>query len=149
MSTVSFGQWMKSRRQHMGLTQYDVEHQTGIARSHLSAMENNRINLPDEETRAKIHGVLDTTEDDLVAVGILERLESPVPGGGPVYINPSSIRRDRLAYPPERMIADAQAADDALQGIHTAIDAARLTTGQLAALTTILEAFRAQNGIPE
>ncbi len=77
MNDVTFGQWMKAKRRHLGLTQYDLERDSGIARSHLSKIENDGISMPEKATRERLHEVLGTTDDDLVAVGLLTKSVIP------------------------------------------------------------------------
>lgn len=104
MSTETFGTWLETQRRRRKLTQRTFGEAAGLAPSYVSKIENGHIILPDDETRARIHAALGTSEDDLVAVGILERIDSPVPGGEPVYIAAESIT------PGDRAAAEAHQA---------------------------------------
>jgi transcriptional regulator with XRE-family HTH domain len=143
MNVNTFGDWLKAQRRLRKLSQRDVESAAGITHSHMSKMENGHIDLPGDETRARIHAALGTSEDDLVAAGILERIDSPY-SDTPVYIAASSIR------PVDRAVRDApgspeSAADDRTR-LLTRVEGLRLTTAQITALTTILDGFEAANG---
>lgn len=68
---ATFGPWLKSARERSRISQERLARITGIDRGHLSKMENDRIDLPRYETRERIHAALGTTEDELVALGIV------------------------------------------------------------------------------
>lgn len=80
INTLTYGEWLKRSRRRRNITQETISDRAGIGRSHISAIENGRIGLPEGPTRLRIHAVLGTTEDDLVEVGILEREVDPRTG---------------------------------------------------------------------
>jgi transcriptional regulator with XRE-family HTH domain len=104
MNTETYGDWLDRQRRRRKLTQQQLGDAVGLKPSYISKIKNGHIKLPDEDTRARIHQALGTTEDDLVAVGILERIESIEPGGEPVYIAAEHIT------PGERMAESAHRA---------------------------------------
>jgi hypothetical protein len=91
---------------------------------------------------------LGTTDDDLASVGVLERLESPVPGGSPVYLNPANIPRWELETSPHWNIGEPTADYDEnpdLARVQSVMRHVRMTAGRADALVTILEAFLEQD----
>ena len=97
-----FVRHLAQARQDQGVTQAELAGRLDRPQPYISKIERGDIDLPGEETRAKIHQALGTTEDDLVRVGVLERIESPVDGGEPVYIQAEHIT------PGDRAAAAAQ-----------------------------------------
>ncbi len=145
MIAQTYGGWLATQRKRHKLTQAGLSKQTGINATYISKIERSEIELPGEELREKLHIALGTSEEDLVAVGILERIDSPVEGGQPVYIDAASIT------PGDRAAADAHAirdgfalydVPDARQRLYALIDSAGLTTAQLDALRAVVAAFR-------
>ncbi len=70
---MTYGRWLNEKRRELGLTQRDVERRTGVGENALSKIENDR-RKPTPETRAEIHRVLNTSEQDLANLGILEEI---------------------------------------------------------------------------
>ncbi len=144
MMQTTFGKWLKSERRRRAITQADIEQQAGVSVSHVSKMENGHIGMPEPETRARIHKALGTSEDDLVDLGLLERIESPVPGGEPVYIPADSITPGERAAAEAHRIHEGGAPYDAPgqhQGLRAHLDAYNLTERQIEALLAVLDAF--------
>jgi transcriptional regulator with XRE-family HTH domain len=113
MKEMRFSDWLKRQRTTRRLTQRDLERAADLSLNYVSRIESGRIQLPDEDTRSKFHAALGTTEDDLVAVGILERIESPEPGGEPVYIAAESITPgERQAERAHRLFEGRTPADE-------------------------------------
>lgn len=73
MDTVrTYAEWLKARRHDVGLTQQQLADATGIHRTYILRMEKpGHIDLPGLETRQKVHAALGTTEDELIALGIV------------------------------------------------------------------------------
>jgi transcriptional regulator with XRE-family HTH domain len=88
MNVMTFADWLKTRRLERGLTQSELEQRAGLSEKYVSAAERGRVKLPEPDTRERIHSALGTTDDDLVAVGLLSKLDFD---GGPVYVNPRNI----------------------------------------------------------
>ena len=82
MQTMTYGEWLRSQRRRRGLSQERLGELAGKHRTHINRIENGGIDLPADDTRAIFHAVLGTSEDDLVAAGILK----------PVGINHSGPR---------------------------------------------------------
>jgi transcriptional regulator with XRE-family HTH domain len=76
--TATYGTWLKRTRKARGVSQERLSELATIDRGHLSRIENNRIDLPQWETRQKIHQVLETTDEELVAAGILDAVYTGV-----------------------------------------------------------------------
>lgn len=85
MSTTTYGDWLKRNRLSRRLTQGGLESQARLAEKYVSRIEN-RGTLPEEEVRQRIHDVFGTSDEDLVAEGILSRLTGP--DGTAVYVRP-------------------------------------------------------------
>ena len=83
MSRMRFGHWLKAQRAARRLSQADLEQRAGMGEKYVSRLENGKT-TPGEDVRRRIHGVLGTTEDDLVNAGILTIVQ--VPGHDPVYV---------------------------------------------------------------
>lgn len=159
MEQGTFGDWLARTRKRRKLTQAGLSEQTGINATYISKIERNEIDLPRDDLRFRIHEALDTSEDDLVAAGVLERVESPEPGGQPVYIAADSITPgDRAAANAHRIqhliqlpgaFERSPVPDEVMEVFGRRVQESRLTNAQLTALATILDAFRTQNGIPE
>lgn len=73
MDTVrTYAEWLKARRLGAGLTQQQLADATGIHRTYIIRMEKvGHIDLPELETRQKVHAALGTTEEELIALGIV------------------------------------------------------------------------------
>lgn len=108
---TSYGQWLRTKRRELGLTQRDVEERTGIGDNALSKIENDR-RRPTAETRREIHRVLGTSEAELASLGILEQL-----GGSDRYDWPDSLDADVIA---ERSGSTPVTRHDALNQIRDA-----------------------------
>lgn len=71
----TFGGWLKRRRGVRGepgfVSQQELADRVGVLRTYVNQIENGRIGIPALPLRQRIHGVLGTTEDDLIAAGIL------------------------------------------------------------------------------
>lgn len=114
MARMEFGDWLRVERRSRGLTQREVEEAAEISHSHYSKMENGGIKLPAPETRKRIHEVFGTSDDDLVAAGILElRTFRSIDGQREttLYVPPAEEdRRDETAREAlqrlERLVAD-------------------------------------------
>lgn len=103
MTTETFGEWLATQRKRRKLRQADLSRDAGVNATYISKIERGDIDLPGEETRAKFHAALGTTEEDLVTAGILERIDSPVAGGLPVYIAADHITPGDRAAAAARM----------------------------------------------
>ncbi len=74
----SYADWLRSTRNAARVSQQRLSDLTGIDRGHLSKIENGRIDLPGYETRQRVHAVLGTSEDDLIALGIVRGHAAPL-----------------------------------------------------------------------
>lgn len=140
MKKTTFGDWLKRQREVRRLTQKDVERQANLSQNYVSRLESGRITLPVPETRELIHMALGTSEDDLVAVGILERIDSLEPSGQPVYIPVEHIpviERTRMA----RETGPHEEAVNAREGLIAHLHTYGLTERQISALLAMLDAF--------
>ena len=68
---MTYGQWLRTKRKDLGLTQRDVEERARLGLNALSKIEND-IRKPVYETRQVIHAVLGSSDADLADHGILE-----------------------------------------------------------------------------
>lgn len=66
-----YGQWLKKCRADKGITQVQLAVAAGIGQTYLSKIESGKVDLPNAELRDRIHDVLGTTEDQLVAAGVI------------------------------------------------------------------------------
>lgn len=111
MNTKTFGEWLRNEREARRLSQAEVERRSGISHSHYSKMENNKIPRPVEETRAKLHAVFGTSDDDLVRAGILRPRSVRSASGGHVTTiyeyddgdspTPATVTQERTSIPSE------------------------------------------------
>lgn len=156
MNFEHFGEWLAYTRKRRKMTQAAVANATGLNATYISKIERNEIDFPRPGTREKFHMALDTSEEDLVDLGWLERIDSMEPGGQPFYVEVANItpgdraaeaaHRTYLAHAPST-IFDASAppttfdAADPSAGLRTQLHAYGLTDGQVAALLAMLDAF--------
>ena len=77
MQRLTFGDWLKGQRTRRGLSQIELEQTAELSEKYVSSTERGRIKLPNGNTRARIHDVLGTSDDDLVAVGLLTKSVIP------------------------------------------------------------------------
>lgn len=84
MNMATFGHWLKMQRAARRLSQSGLARALGMDRSQVAKMESGAIGLPKEETRARLHAYFGTSDDDLVAAGVLARLEFA--GRPPFYV---------------------------------------------------------------
>lgn len=75
MSKLSYGHWLKEQRGLRRMSQAEVEERADLAQRHVSKFENGHLSMPTEDVRLRIHAALGTTEEDLVDVGLLRRME--------------------------------------------------------------------------
>ena len=143
----TFGGWLKWQRNRRGWKQRHIEMLAGVDHSQYSRWENDHIK-PEPDNRQRFHVLYETSDDDLVKLGILERQEGI--DGAPFYVWAEHITpSDRAVYAARDTQPSTYEAFDTRGRLIALIDSARLTTDQLAALTTILDGFRAQNGIED
>lgn len=158
MKHLSFGNWLKHMRLVHGMTQRQLEQAAELSEKYVSRIERKGTVLPEEDLRFRIHRVFGTTEDDLVDAGILVRLESPVEGGGSVYISAASVarelaeearidaeqqahfRRELIPHPDE-----IAATEDDRSRLIELMRGIRLTPDRTTTLRTMLESFRDQD----
>jgi transcriptional regulator with XRE-family HTH domain len=69
---ATYADWLRGKRLALGITQQQLADATGIHRTYIIRMEKpGHIDLPALETRQKVHAALGTTEDELIALGIV------------------------------------------------------------------------------
>lgn len=75
MSTTPspFSKWLIQARRRVGVSQQQLADMTGIDRGHLSKIETGRVSMPLYETRQRIHAALNTSEAELLELGIVQR----------------------------------------------------------------------------
>jgi transcriptional regulator with XRE-family HTH domain len=150
---MTYGQWLKHQRTIRGMTQTALEEAAGLSDKYVSRAENGRVELPDETTRFKIHRVLGTTEDDLVAVGLLTRMDFE---GGSVYINSRNVPDTSVSHDVGMRIAERHAPEAyaELQDagnravLVRALGASGLNSEQVNAVLLVVDAFQVQNTRP-
>lgn len=132
------------------MVQRDVEERASIDHSHYSKLENDRIEMPEEATRKRIHRVFGTSDDDLVELGILVRMKPPIPGSSPYYTTPDRYQIT-IPKPVTIPVADeaADGDDETLQvSFHMAEELSPERKKQLKSFVRFLheedEAYRAQ-----
>lgn len=69
--SMSFGDWVKQKRTALGLSQERLAQAAVVDRAYVNKIERGKIGLPLLDTRARFHKALGTTEDELVALGIV------------------------------------------------------------------------------
>jgi len=67
----TYSDWLKAKRREQKLTQEKLAEESGLGRTYINAIENGRIKLPQFATRAKIHSVLGSSDDELVDLELL------------------------------------------------------------------------------
>lgn len=72
MRRITFGEWLKTTRKARGLSQERLADAMEIDRSYVVKVETGKVQLPVLDTRARFHKALGTTEDELVALGIVQ-----------------------------------------------------------------------------
>lgn len=144
MKYAHFGEWLAFTRKRRKLTQAQLANASGLNSTYISKIERNEIDFPRDVTRESLHMALGTSEDDLVDLGWLERIDSIEPGGQPYYIESANITPGERAAEEAHRIHDGKTPYDAPQR-HAALVAQLsgygLTTGQIAALLAVLDAF--------
>lgn len=144
MNTQTFGQWLKHQRTVRGMTQVALEQAAGLSDKYVSRAENGRVELPDETTRFKIHRALGTNEDDLVAVGVLTRMDF---AGGSLYVETRNLpsgdtesdRRIAERHNPDAYQALEDAGNEAV--LVRALQAYGLNDRQVSAILAVIGAF--------
>lgn len=76
---ATFSSWMKSARLRAGLTQEELARRGEFDDSYINKIERGKIRLPNLETRQRIHESLGTTEEELIALGIVKGRSITVP----------------------------------------------------------------------
>lgn len=81
-----FGAWLRGKRGRKGdpgfITQEALAQRIGVTRSYIVQIES-KPDTPTFPTRRKIHDALGTSEDELIALGIIDgRGARPAPGQG-------------------------------------------------------------------
>lgn len=84
MSKVTYGTWLKEQRAGLRMSQEVLEQRANLSARHVSKYENGKLNIPTDDVRMRIHEALGTSEEDLVDIGLLRRVEYR----GNVYYNP-------------------------------------------------------------
>ena len=75
MKNMTYGDWLKEQRSRLRMSQAEVEKRADLGNRHLSKFENGHYRMPTEDVRLRIHAALGTTDEDLVEVGILRRMQ--------------------------------------------------------------------------
>lgn len=60
-----FGEWLRQHRRRLGLSQEGLARRAGVERTYITRLESGIIRMPQEDTRAKLHEVLGTSEEQL------------------------------------------------------------------------------------
>lgn len=76
---MTFAEWLKVERKRARLTQQRLADIAGLGRTYVITLEKGHVNLPQFETRARIHKALGTSEQDLIDAGVI-RIEDQVIG---------------------------------------------------------------------
>lgn len=143
---MTYGDWLRSERRKRGLSQAQLGDLAGKHRTHINRIENSGIDRPDESTRFQIHRALGTTEDDLVAAGVLVRMDF---AGGPFYAYSDNIPVGTMDIDSARRIAERhdpdayQALEDAGNEavLARALRAYGLNDRQVSAILAVIGAF--------
>jgi len=72
MERSAYGKWLRAARRAKRLTQQQLADAVGIDRSYVVKIETGKVQLPEEFSRARFHKVLETSEDELIALGIVQ-----------------------------------------------------------------------------
>lgn len=67
----TFAKWLRDKRKSLRLTQEELAKQAGFSRTYIVTLESGKVALPNQPTRARLHHALGTTEDELIADGVL------------------------------------------------------------------------------
>lgn len=143
MKTTTYGAWLKWQRNRRKLTQKQVEEAVGVDHSQYSKWENDR-NVAQPDTREKFHAYYGTTDDDLVAAGVLKTY--PGINGETNYVYASSITPGDIAAAEARDVLywrteTPNPSDDIAGRVRAVLQDAGLTSAQFDAVVTILNAF--------
>ena len=68
---MTFAQWLRRRRREGGVTQVQLAERAGLGRTYVTALEGGAVTLPTANTRRAIHQVLGTSDEELIALGIM------------------------------------------------------------------------------
>lgn len=68
---MTYQGWLKRERERAHLSQEKLGMLAGLGRTYINKIENEKIALPNYETRQKIHDVLGTSEQELKDLGIV------------------------------------------------------------------------------
>lgn len=73
VDTITYGRWLRGQRQRRipRMTQQQLADAIEVDRSYVVKIETGKISVPTLETRLRIHAVLGTTEDELIAAAIV------------------------------------------------------------------------------
>lgn len=96
---LTFGDWLRSKRGMRGapgfVTQEELARRMGVERTFVVQLENPKRPTPTYPTRMKIHAALGTTEDELIALGIVRGNHQAV----------RAVNEDRPSYAADAFIA--------------------------------------------
>lgn len=104
---MTFGDWLKRTREAQGYSKVSLSKASGVDRAHIHRIEKGEILLPEAATRARLHKVFGTNDDELVTAGIVIKREYPRPDGStvveydPAYA-PMRFARMVIGRPDER-----------------------------------------------
>lgn len=131
---MTFGHWLRSNRTEKRLSQEALAARIGVDRTYISKVENGGIGTPEVETRKKLHREFGTSDDELVRLGILERVD--VTGSTPFYV-PASTRSATI-----RAIHETEERYDEIDArLRLRNRAEHLTEAQAAAILSLLDTF--------
>lgn len=119
--TTSLKQFVRARRERLGMTQTALAARAGLSKSEVNAVENGRVILPGADKRRRLAQALGVAHLDLlIAAGEITAEES-----GPTSTAPFSLddpRSDILDLLPQLSHEDAESAADYLQFLLTKRD---------------------------
>jgi transcriptional regulator with XRE-family HTH domain len=114
MRDITFGDWLLDRRKAAKLTQDELAAAIGRDRSYIIKLEKGRIRLPTLPVRTAFHSVFQTSEEDLLRLGIVkpERNVWIYDQSDTVIATAKDNRAQVVA-----LINDPRIPDDAIEGV--------------------------------
>jgi len=67
---MTYAEWLRAARKRNNYTQGQLGELAGLGRTYINTLENGGVQLPTKETRDKIHGVLGTSDEELIDRGV-------------------------------------------------------------------------------
>lgn len=148
MKNMIFGDWLKRERARRKLRQVDLEEAADLSYGQVSKYERGTLMLPGEDVRQRIHDALGTSDDDLVAAGVLSRLSL---GGTSVYVPRNEEDRRWMDEDNQPWQQGQVSPEDVIREITNAAQGVVWTPSMLDAIVSQIDVFKSlqQHGTGE